>query len=96
MVLLVPTLYVSTLVVLTSEKELDCATAAKEAAAAIPPRRNRKAQRDYDKQLYKERNLSERFIHRIKQCRRIFTRYDKSAQRYIAFLHLAATIIWLC
>ena len=70
--------------------------AAKEAAAVIPPRRNGKAQRHYDKQLYKERNLIERLINKIKHCRRIFTRYDKLAQRYTAFLHLAATIIWLC
>ena len=70
--------------------------AAKEAAAVIPPRRNRKVQRHYDKQLYKERNLIERLINKIKQFRRIFTRYDKLAQRYTAFLHLAATIIWLC
>ena len=60
--------------------------AAKEAAAVIPPRRNTaRSQRHYDKQLYKERNLIERLINKIKQCRRIFTRYDKLAQRYTAF-----------
>ena len=68
---------------------------AKEAEAVIPPRRNRTVQRNYDKQLYKERNVIERFINKIKWCRRIFTRYDKLAQRYLAFLHFAATIIWL-
>ena len=68
---------------------------AKQAEAIIPPRRNRTAQRDYDKQLYKERNVIERFINKVKWCRRIFTRYEKLARRYIAFLHLAATSVWL-
>ena len=68
---------------------------AKQAEAVIPPRRNRTAQRDYDKQLYKERNAIERFINKVKWCRRIFTRYEKLARRYIAFLHLAATSVWL-
>ena len=68
---------------------------AKQAEAVIPPRRNRTAQRDYDKQLYKERNVIERFINKVKWCRRIFTRYEKLARRYIAFLHLAATSVWL-
>ena len=63
--------------------------------AEVPPRRNRTAQRDYDKQLYKERNVIERFINKVKWCRRIFTRYEKLARRYIAFLHLAATFVWL-
>ena len=65
---------------------------AKQAEAVIPPRRNRTAQRDYDKQLY-ERNVIERFINKVKWCRRIFTRYEKLAT--IRFLHLAATFVWL-
>ena len=53
---------------------------AKQAEAVIPPRRNRTAQRDYDKQLYKERNVIERFVNKVKWCRRIFTRYEKGNQ----------------
>ena len=61
----------------------------------VPSRRHRKQQRDYDKLRYKERNIVERFINKIKWYRRIFTRYEKLACRYIAFVHLAATVIWL-
>ena len=69
--------------------------AAQQVEVVIPSRRNRKRQRDYDRLRYKERNIVERFINRIKWYRRIFTRYDKLARRYMAFLHLAATMIWL-
>lgn len=65
------------------------------AEAVIPPSKNRTEQRDYDKHLYKERHLVECFINKIKWYRRIATRYDKLAQRYAAFLHLAGALIWL-
>ena len=61
----------------------------------IPSRRYRKQPRDYDRLRYKERNIVERFINRIKWYRRIFTRYEKLARRFMAFLHFAATLIWL-
>lgn len=70
-------------------------SAANDAQAVIPPRANRTQQRDYDKDLYKERHLVECFINKIKWFRRIFTRFEKLAQRYAAFLHLAAALIWL-
>jgi transposase len=41
------------------------------------------------------RNLVERFFNKIKQCRRIATRYDKFAANYLAFIKLAAIRIWL-
>lgn len=63
--------------------------------AVIPPRSNRLVQRGFDKHLYKNRNLVERFFCRIKQFRRIATRYDKLAQRFASFVALAATFIWL-
>ena len=69
--------------------------AAKEAKAVIPPKKNRLVQRDIDWYTYKVRNLVERFINKIKQYRRIFTRYEKYASRYMAFLCFAATLIWL-
>jgi transposase len=65
------------------------------AEAVIPPRSNRKEPRDYDKHLYKERNLVERFINRVKQCRRVATRYDKTTRNYLAFWHLASIMILL-
>lgn len=61
----------------------------------IPPRANRTTPRDYDKHLYKERHLVECFINKIKHYRRIFTRFEKYAKRYLGFLSLAATLIWL-
>ena len=65
------------------------------AEAVIPPRSNRKEQRDYDRHLYKERNLIERFINRVKQCRRIATRYEKTARNYLAFWQLASIMVLL-
>lgn len=65
------------------------------AKAVIPPRSNRKEKREYDRHLYKDRNLVERFINRVKQCRRIATRYEKTARNYLAFWHLASIIVLL-
>ncbi len=63
--------------------------------AVIPPRANRLEQRDYDRHLYKDRNLVERFFNRIKQFRRIATRYEKLARNFFAMLNLACCYIWL-
>lgn len=65
------------------------------AEAVIPPKKNRKVQRPYDAHLYKQRNQIERLFGRLKQCRRIATRYEKTSRNYMAFLHLAATMILL-
>lgn len=61
----------------------------------IPPRCNRKEQRDYDKELYKARHLIENFFAKLKQYRGIATRYDKLAQTFLASIYMAASIIWL-
>jgi transposase len=63
--------------------------------AVIPPKSNRKIQREYDKDLYKERNLVERMFNKLKQFRRIATRYDKTALSFFAFLNIAAIYLWL-
>ena len=52
---------------------------AKGAEAIIRPRKNRTQDRPYDEVLYKLRNVIERFFHRLKQYRRVTTRYDKYA-----------------
>ena len=65
------------------------------AEAVIPPRSNRKELRDYDEQLYKERNLIERFFQKLKNYCRIATRYERLAINYISMLALVSTIIWL-
>jgi putative transposase len=61
----------------------------------IPPKRNRKVQRPYDPQLYRERNLIERFFNKLKQFRRVATRYDKLLANFMGFVKLAAIAIWL-
>jgi transposase len=61
----------------------------------IPPRANRRQQREYDKHWYKERHLVECFMNKIKQYRRIFSRFEKLAKRYLGFLSFAAALIWL-
>lgn len=65
------------------------------AMAVIPPKRNRVVQRDYDRHLYKDRNLVERFFNRIKQFRRIATRYEKLARNYLSFLNLVCIYLWI-
>jgi transposase len=67
----------------------------KGAIPVIPPRRNRKVSRDYDKEIYKERNLVERLFQKLKNYRRIATRYERLARNYMAMLSLVATVIWL-
>jgi transposase len=63
--------------------------------ANIPPKRNRKEPICFSPYLYRARNLVERFFNKVKQCRRIATRYDKLAANYLAFVKLAAIRIWL-
>jgi transposase len=61
----------------------------------IPPRSNRKEPIPCDFLSYKHRNRIERMFNRLKQFRRIATRYDKTAKSFLAFLNLAAAKIWL-
>ncbi len=63
--------------------------------AVIPPRKIRKTSRAFDKELYKTRHLVENFFAKLKQFRAIATRYDKTAQCFLAGIHLAAAVIWL-
>ena len=65
------------------------------AKAVIPPKSNRKKARDIDWHVYKQRNLVERFINRIKRYRRVATRYDKKAQNFQAFVHVVSIMILL-
>jgi transposase len=68
---------------------------AKGAEAVIPPKANRKQQRDFDRHLYKDRNLVERLINRFKQYRRVATRYEKTARNFLAFIQVASIMILL-
>ncbi len=67
----------------------------KKAWANIPPKVNRRDPVCFSKHLYKARNLVERFFNRIKQFRRIATRYDKLAENFLAAVKLASIRIWL-
>ena len=63
--------------------------------AVIPSRSNRKEPHRYDKYLYRERHLVECLIGKMKHYRRIFSRFDKLADRYLSFLQFVGSMIWL-
>jgi putative transposase len=65
------------------------------AEPCIPPRKNRVEPIAYDRHLYKERNAVERYFARIKQYRRVATRYDKKAANFLGFVWLASIAIML-
>ena len=62
--------------------------------AHIPTSRDRKVQRSVDPNLYRQRNLIERFFNKLKHFRRIATRYDKTARNFLAAVLVAATRLW--
>ena len=62
--------------------------------AVIPPRSNRRVIRTYDKEVYKRRNLIERAFNKLKNWRRIATRYDRRSLYFMATLQLASAITW--
>ncbi len=61
----------------------------------IPPRKNRKVQRDYDRNLYKLRHLVENAFLHLKRWRGIATRYAKNAASFLAAIHIRCIHIWL-
>ena len=63
--------------------------------AVIPSTRSRSQAIPYDKHIYRERNLVERFFNKIKHFRRIATRYEKTAVSFAAMLFLVGAMIWL-
>ena len=63
-------------------------------AAVIPPKRNRKVQRDYDKELYKIRHLVENAFLHLKQWRGIATRYAKNSTSFLAAIHIRCIFLW--
>ena len=64
------------------------------AVAVIPPTSRRTVQREYDKKVYKQRNLIERAFNKLKNWRRIATRYDRRSIYFMASLHLASAVTW--
>lgn len=68
----------------------------REIKPCIPGRKNRKEPIEYDADLYKQRNLVERMFGRLKDWRRIATRYDRCAHTFMSAICIAATVIfWL-
>jgi transposase len=63
--------------------------------AGIPSRRSRKVPIPHDATLYRARNRIERCINKLKHFRRIATRYDRRAAHFLAFIHLASSILWM-
>lgn len=61
----------------------------------IPPRPNRKVPEHPEYRRYRDRNRIERMFNKLKQSRRIATRYDKTALFFASFLSLAAARLWL-
>jgi transposase len=63
--------------------------------AVIPSNRSRKRRIRHDKVLYRERNRIERCFNKLKHFRRLATRYDRRAIHFLAFLSLAAAMLWM-
>ncbi len=62
----------------------------------IPSKSNRKLTKDFDAELYKERNKIERFFGRLKASfRRIATRYEKTSRNFLATIKLASVRLWI-
>lgn len=61
----------------------------------IPHKANEHRTGPFDRAIYRTRNIVERFVNRLKQFRRVATRYEKCAHNYLAMLHLAAISLWL-
>jgi transposase len=60
--------------------------------AVIPPKKNRKSPRTYDKELYAARHLIENFFCWVKQFRAVATRYDKTSGNFLAPVHMIAAL----
>jgi transposase len=65
------------------------------ALAVIPPMSSRATSIPYDTEMYKWRHLIENFFQRIKEFRRIATRYDKTDTSYRAAVHLVVAVLAL-
>jgi transposase len=66
-----------------------------DAEAVIPSTRSRKVPIPHDQAIYKLRNRIERCFNKLKHFRRFATRYDRRADYFLAFVHIAAICIWL-
>ena len=65
------------------------------AQAVIPSTRSRKVPIPHDEIAYKDRNRIERCFNKLKHFRRFATRYDRRTVHFLAFIHLAAAMLWM-
>ena len=68
---------------------------ARDIAAVIPAKRNRKVQPIIDGHVYALRNLIERCFSKLKHSRRLATRYDKTADSFLGFIRVASIRLWI-
>ena len=61
----------------------------------IPMRKSRKLRVTIDRKLYRLRNLVERCFNKLKNARRVATRYDKTAESFLGFIDITAIRLWL-
>ncbi len=61
----------------------------------IPSKSNQRRQPNFDRAAYRRRNRVERLINRLKQFRRIATRYEKRAANYLAMVTIGMVLLWL-
>jgi transposase len=61
----------------------------------IPSRSDQPTNPDFDREAYRRRNLVERLVGKLKQFRRVATRYEKLDPHYLAFVQIASVIVWL-
>lgn len=85
---------------LLADKGYDANTIRRELAdaeieAVIPAKRNRRDPAPHDRLKYRWRNRIERLFNKLKNWRRVATRYDKTADSYIGFVSLASALLWL-
>lgn len=66
-----------------------------DSAPCIPSRANSTEPVEHDEAMYRERNRVERLVGKLKQFRRVATRFEKTARNYLAVVTLAAIVLWL-
>jgi transposase len=63
--------------------------------AMVPTKRNRIIQLPVDAAIYALRNMVERCFNKLKNARRLATRYDKTADSYLGFIHIVSIRLWM-
>lgn len=61
----------------------------------IPTRKDEPRREDFDREAYRRRNVVERLVGRLKECRRLATRYEKLAVNFLAMIHLVMIRFYL-